>query len=179
MLDEGQFADEVRSVEYCNTRFGAYATFSVLPLITSVIASGVYGMSSFERALATLPASPASLRDMIKYIATLNFDDKDFFSIEDYRLLIQIGDFCTPRTQVELNVDELELRSESLHGKRMFRGHAKIMLKALEFWRLRFNEKYEEWKDKFASAVEKQRLINQFRDSVISPSEAMTGRGLS
>lgn len=77
MLDEGQFADEVRSVEYCNTRFGAYATFSTLPLITSVIASGVYGMSSFERALVS--ASPASLRDMIKYIAALNFDDKDFF----------------------------------------------------------------------------------------------------
>ena len=173
MLDEDNFAEEIRSLEYCNTRFGVYGSFSTIPIITSVVASGVYGISAFERALVILCAMPAHLRDMIKYIATLNFDDKDFFSIEDYRLLIQISDFCTPRTQAELDADERELRSESVHGTRMFRSHARIILKALRFWRLRFDEKYEEWRDKFASAVEKQRLV---KDGLISPSEGMTGR---
>jgi len=47
------------------------------------------------------------------------------------------------------------------------------MLKALELWRLRFNEKHDEGRDKFGRAFDKRRPVMA---GLIGPSEAMTGR---
>jgi len=174
MWDENNRADEELSVHCCNDRFGAYGTFSTMPLMASVVASGVYTETTLEHALVRSRSIPD--HSLIQYIQSLEFDDKDFFSIDDYRLLLRIGEECIPRTEAELDADQRELRYESQRGLGMLRSHARILLKAVEFWRLRFNDKHQEWRDKYASARDKQSLQYKLKAGLISPSEAKTGR---
>ena len=177
MFDENNRADEELSLHHCNARFGAYGTFSTMALIASAVTSGVHTEMTLEHALVISRLIPD--HSIVQYIQSLEFDDKDFFSIDDYRFLIRIGEECRPRTEAELDADQRELLVESQRGLRMLRSHARILLKAVEFWRLRFNDKHREWRDKYASVMEKRRLEYNLKAGYISLSEASTGHLVS
>jgi len=44
----------------------------------------------------------------------------------------------------KLSKDLKELRSESRYAYKMLKSHAKILLKAVEYWNLRYGEKYKQ-----------------------------------
>ena len=51
-------------------------------------------------------------------------------------------------------LDGKALSRETRHGTNMLKSYAKILLKALNFWKLRFNDKCEEWRQKYIDVVE-------------------------
>ena len=61
----------------------------------------------------------------------------------DFRL--QFIDYCSPRSATELARDHGKVTREITHGKRILPSHARILAKAIEYWKLRYNEKYIQW----------------------------------
>lgn len=54
----------------------------------------------------------------------------------------------------------------------MCKSHAEYLLKAITFWELRYDSKYEEWKSKFSEAERARILRLQLKRGQISPGEA-------
>ena len=82
---------------------------------------------------------------MEKFINKLNFDDHDFFNIDDYQLFLAIDGPSRPLSAEQIEQDRQQLLAEIAKPVNMTKDHAKSMLKAVEFWKLRYNTKYQEW----------------------------------
>ena len=74
-----------------------------------------------------------------------------------------------PRTQQQLETDRQELTHEASTGTTIFKSHARILLKALSFWELRHDEKWEEWRDAViaASAEDRRRKQVPLEENVV------------
>ena len=57
----------------------------------------------------------------------------------------------------------------------MLKSHANILLKAIDFWKLRYDEKYEEWKLKFIAMDCALRIREMLRAGTISLGEDASG----
>ena len=57
----------------------------------------------------------------------------------------------------------------------MLKSHASIILKAIDFWKLRYDEKYEEWRLKFVAMDRASRMREMLRAGTVSPAEAASG----
>jgi len=74
---------------------------------------------------------------------------------------MQIQQPFLPRSRQQLETDRQELTHEARHGTRIFKSHVRILLKALSFWELRHDEKWEEWRDALTAAFMEERRRKQ------------------
>lgn len=57
----------------------------------------------------------------------------------------------------------------------MLKSHAKFLLKAIDFWKLRYDEKHEEWRSKFIAMDRALWIREMLRAGTISLEEAASG----
>ena len=76
-----------------------------------------------------------------KVLRGLDFDDHDFFNIDDYQLFLAIDGTSVPRSAEQIERDRQQLLAEDAKPRHMDKEQAKSMLKAVEFWRLRHDTK--------------------------------------
>jgi hypothetical protein len=72
--------------------------------------------------------------------------------------LIQLQPSCSPLSDKQFESDQRQLAREVKQGKKLLKSHAKILLKAATFWKLRYNEKYAEWMENLRLADDNSRL---------------------
>ena len=133
------------SLRYCDSRFGYYGRFATLLLRAALMKDNVYTVEHFQRSLKFSVVNPASSARLAQYILSLDFPDSDFFTLDEIRFLIQLRQPCSPLTKQQIESDRKELRRETRKYGKICKSHAVILLKALSFWELRYNEKYDEW----------------------------------
>ena len=161
MLYDIDRIEQDMSVIRCNTRFGCYGMFATLPLYTAVITRNGYDPKSFRLAIRRCFQNQSPSTNLTSFIRTLDFPDSEFFTFEEICFLMQIRQPFLPRTQQQLETDRQELTDEARHGTRIFKSHARILLKALSFWELRHSEKWEEWRDALKAAFVEDRRRKQ------------------
>jgi hypothetical protein len=140
--------DEFRySVAYCYKHFAHYGYFARLPLITTFIVAGDFKCELSEELNPSLPCwwlgrKHKRWEDAVK---DLDFEGHDFFTYDDYLLFFHLTGPCLPVTEAQLEADRHELATEAKKPRRILKSHAESLLKAIDFWKLWYNEKYDEW----------------------------------
>lgn len=86
----------------------------------------------------------------------VHFEGLQFFTFEDYVLFDAIWGGCSTRlTEAQLERDRLWLLDEAKNQEHMIHAHVESLLKAVEFWKKWYDEKYEEWRGLFHEAGER------------------------
>jgi len=115
---------------------------------------------------------PDHLSFYANYIKSLPFDESDYFTVDEYRVLLEIGGFIIrPLTDEEIERDRSLLLREAEYGLHMLKSHARVLLKALEFWKLRYEAMEQGWMDWTRQAS----LDSQLEAGLISPAEHASG----
>jgi hypothetical protein len=137
-----------RSASFCKRTFPCYASFAHLPLYVAVVVC--IKESWVRRWYYEIAESSHQWTDDCKdsverLLSRLNFDDHDFFNIDDYELFLAIDGPPLPLSVEQIERDRQQLLAEVAKPVNMTKDHAKSMLKAVEFWKLRYDAKYQEW----------------------------------
>ena len=122
MLSTENPVDQVLSLSYCNTFYGHYGTFATLPLHTTS-----YGHSK-----------------LTNYFAGLAFRKLKVFTAEETCILLKMKGAMRVVSNNELESDLRELRRQLRRGDKMLKTHVLALIKAIEFWKLRFHVRYLE-----------------------------------
>ena len=154
MFDEGSALDQKISRQYCEYHYGRYGVFASLPLLAAVLETQLYSFQDFKRAFESSGENHCRNPRLSEFIDGLTYDDKDYFDVEETRFLLKIVDWATPISDKQLEADRRAISRELRQNKNILKSHAKILLKAVKFWKLRFKDKREEWSRKFIDADE-------------------------
>jgi hypothetical protein len=138
------------SLSYCKAKYGHYGVFSVYPLLTAVLNSDVYDLEVFEKEYDNY--TPNS--EFADYVNGLKYEDKRYFTIDETRFLLKLVAPCQVLNEHQIESDLREVMAEVSKGTNMLNSHARIVLKAIQYWKSRHNEKLEEWMQKFSKADE-------------------------
>jgi len=142
------------SLHYCKKRFMCYATFAHLPVYISIIAMDLDDRPyNFHYACTSHHWSDHCKAEMESYIRKFDFDDRNFFPIDDYQLFLPMCGPTPPLSDEQIEQDRQELLAEVANPRFMVKHHAESMLRAVEYWKLRYNTTYQDWKNKFDRAM--------------------------
>jgi hypothetical protein len=141
--------DSHASVAYCIKHYASYGMFATYCLRTAILATDVYTVSSFKRAFLSSGDDYCDDPKLEKFLELVPYEDSDYFSFAETRFLLQLVSGCSPRTDAELTRDHRRVTREIKRGKRILPAHAKILAKAIEYWRLRYNGQYSQWLQRF------------------------------
>jgi hypothetical protein len=154
MLNE----DDETSLSFCHQRFGHYGNFATLQLCTAIVAADKE-IAHFVSDLEYSRCNPASSAKLYESIQDFGFEDANYFTIDEYRFLMLIADSpCLPLSSRQIESDRLVITRELKQQKRIIRSDAEMLLKAVAYWELRYNEKYQAWLEKFSAADEESRI---------------------
>ena len=77
-------------------------------------------------------------------MATLDYPDRDYLSTDELRFYLQIT-----KEYKTLTDEEIEIEKQIIIGRSLvtyvIEAHVNYLLKALEYWKTRFNEKIDVW----------------------------------
>jgi len=152
MFDEGSALDQRISRQYCEYHYGRYGVFATLPLLAAVLETQLYSFRDFKSAFESSGENHCRNPRLSEFIDGLTYDDKDYFDVEETRFLLKLNDWCSPISDEQLEADRRAISRELRQQKKMLKSHAKILLKAVYFWKLRFKDKCAEWRRKFGDA---------------------------
>jgi len=166
MLEDNSLFCQQISRAYCSDKFGQYGIFATIPLRTALTNLDIYPI---ETVFVYHPK-----RQPVD-IASIPFEDSDFFTLDELRFLTKISAAVRPLTPQQIESDKLELSCETKKMGNVCKLHAECLLKAITFWELRYDSKYEKWKSKFSEAEKARILRLQLKRGQISPGEAASG----
>jgi hypothetical protein len=146
-LDDGRLSHRVLSLHHCEKYFGAYASFATLPLRTALLTDP--DTLPFHPVFNGIDHDPLHRARNVEYVEALDFEDSEFFTLDEYRILLKVCDVITPRSGAKLCCDRGELERQAECPTEICESHAEALLKAFEFWVLRYDDKYEEWYEKY------------------------------
>jgi hypothetical protein len=149
--------DPLVSLLYCIKHYASYGNFATYCLRTVVSATDVYTFSTFKQCYTASGENHANNPKLRKFLETVSYEDSDYFSISEIRFLLQLTAFCSPRSDAKVERDLRRVTREIKLGKRILPSHASILAKAIEYWKLRYNDKYVEWSRR-AADVHKDRI---------------------
>jgi hypothetical protein len=79
--------------------------------------------------------------------------DSHFFTNEELRFLMKVKAEIHPVTNDQLKSDKQLLSRDLDRPKDVTKSQAQYLLRAIEFWELYFDGRYEEWEAKFEEAL--------------------------
>jgi hypothetical protein len=155
-LDQDRLA-EYSSLSYCEA-FSHYAVFAVFPLLTAFYSSdsNIYDSDEeFKHDFRFSGHDHCLNPKLASLMKTFIYDDSYFFDTQELRFLMRFRNHygCYYHSDEDIEVDRGILVREMKNPRVALSLHAKYMLKALEFWKLRFNEKHLEWDEKYKTAI--------------------------
>jgi hypothetical protein len=160
ILEEGNFLHERSSLRRCTSMFGFYGHFALTPLFTAVWNSDRYDWYTFKLRYQSFSRhqgiTEMNYPGFTEYINSLAYEDKDYFSIEECAFLMEFQcpgpALWQPPDEDKFTKDLKEVRKQSRKASEILKSHAKILLKALEYWKLRYGENYKQWQLEHVSA---------------------------
>jgi len=149
MLNERSFMDQEISLQNCRFRYAHYGGFASFPLRTAVLETQTYSHEGF------ISAARSRNSAVSEFMNGLTYEGKDYFTIEESRFLVQLFAWYDPIKDKKLEADLRELSGVTRHGSAVIlQSHAKALVKAVNFWKMNFNDKRQEWTRKFIDAEE-------------------------
>lgn len=147
---------------WCKQNYGHYALFATLCLHTAVIRHDRYGISSFGWAFRHSGKDHKNDTGLRDFMENLAYVDSHIFTTDELRFIsnqLDLTDFIrTNRSKMnERRSNELDIILDS---------HADCLLKAIEYWRLHFNDKYQTWRHEFSDAVKDWILRRKLADGI-------------
>jgi len=141
------------SLRYCRTTYGLYGLFATYPLRTAVLNSDAYDLSCFELSFESSGENHQSDPQFAKYFDSLTYDDKGYFTVDEIRFLLEISALCQPLCERQVDTDLNAVTADVKQGN-MLKSHAKMLLKAIQYWNLCYSEKHEKYFQEFYDANE-------------------------
>jgi hypothetical protein len=178
MLYEGNSLNQSISIRYCDARFARYGALACLPLRTAVITTDVYYLIDFKWAFVHSGENHRDNQHLAKFINGLTYENSGYFTVEETRFLLQLHGSCPPLSPEQIEADRCEVLREIKRkrgGKNMLKSHATILLKAIDFWKSHYDEKYEQWRLKFVATDRASTIRAKLAAGTISPGEAASG----
>jgi hypothetical protein len=149
-MDYFYYVNEVTSssMRYCNDHFNHYADFAILPLKIA------YYKSSDSKSFFGQLQFTTSQR-MEEFIKKLVYDDSEFFEPEEMRFFCMFRNSRGLRAPSDstIELDRQNLQNEIEDPTHIGSSYARYLLKAMDFWVLRSDEKLLEWDADLKNAV--------------------------
>ena len=96
MFNERVDVDKRMSLHYCKTNYDLYGLFATYPLRTAVLNSDAYELIDFELAFQYSGENHRSDPQFANYFDSLTYDDKNYFTVDEIRFLLEISAPCPP-----------------------------------------------------------------------------------
>jgi hypothetical protein len=142
------------SYRYCNKNFANYGRFATLPLRLAVVKGDEYSLETFESDL--VECQKHDLEDdrrLRGFIRSLIYEDSNFFTLDELRYCMSLGLGRMTFLSDEQIEASRQLVLDDLKGhKNMLEFHATTMLRAIDFWKLRFNDYFDKWTEEYGPA---------------------------
>jgi hypothetical protein len=165
---------EAMSTYHCNNFFGHFGAFATFPLHNAVLASHEYSPEFFKWAYANSGANHSEDPDLAAFLAELQYEDKDYFTIEETRFLLKLSGPLSSLTDQQIFQQEQRIIREGQRNTPIIKEHTRILLKAITFWRERYDTKYLQWREEFHVAERRHFLWEKYRYGEISALELET-----
>lgn len=108
-----------------------------------------------------------------RFIENLDYADAGYFTTDELRFYMRIAQSYKVLTDNQIELERQKVEREGQSGW-MVKSHSEYILKAIEYWKLHFNKKFEEWRQKYAETSEAWWSRRRLRDGYITPQEATT-----
>ena len=132
MLEDNSLFCQQISGAYCSDKFGQYGIFATIPLRTAL--TNPYPVeTAFVYRSKTKPVD----------IASIPFEDSDFFTLDELRFLTKISAAVRPLTPQQIESDKLELSYETRKMGKCVQVTCGISAQAITFWEWRYDSKCE------------------------------------
>ena len=142
---------EFMSIQHCRRLFGHYGTFATLRLHTAVACHDEYMSSGFDNLFRRSGKDHENNPGLRRFMKTLNYVDAEHFSTDEIRFLIQIATSYKNLTDEQID-DEIEQIKGDAQSAPILKRHAEYLLKAVDYWKMHFREKFEEWRREYIEA---------------------------
>jgi len=142
MLSENSPVHRRLSLSACKVAYGYYGTFALYPLRTAVLDSCTYDPGTFSRVFSRSGENHCLNPTLTEYLSTLEYEDKEYFTVDETRFLMNLSAPCLRLSDNRVEVDMRTFRQQVKQGTTMLRSHAAILLKSAVYWKLRYREKY-------------------------------------
>jgi hypothetical protein len=143
--------NEYFSVDWCKQNYGHYALFATLRLHTAVMHHDDYDLSRFDRAFRRSGKDHEVDPHMRDFMKNLIYPDSHHFTTDELRFYIQAASPYRDLTDEQIE-NELEAIERDRESDVILDCHAEYLVKAIEYWRLHFKEKFEKWRQEFSEA---------------------------
>jgi len=134
------------SIVHCRWAFGHYGRFAILRLVTAVIRHDQYSLSVFKLAFRCSGDNHEDNPRLREFMESLGYADSEYFSTEELRFLLQIAGSYKKLTDEEIEVEREQIMKSGL----ILPTHVIYLLKAVDYWKMYYDEKFEEWKQEYA-----------------------------
>ena len=138
----------------CKAIYGLYGLFTTYLLCTTVLNSDAYELINFEMGFQYSGENHHSDPQFANYFDSLMYDDKNYFTVDEIRFLLEISAPCELLGDKQVDTDLKEVMTDVKWGNNMLKSHLKIVLKAIQYWNLRYNKKYEKYYEEFCNSNE-------------------------
>jgi hypothetical protein len=154
LSEETSPAEWNRSLTHCKGSYGYYGTFALYPLVTANLETFEYDPATFTLSFSLSGENHSRDPTLSNYLSGLEYEDKDYFTVNELRFLMQLSAPCLHLSEDQIEADIRTFRQQTRQGRTMLKSHAKILLKAAVYWRLRYTEKYEDWLQRYIDAYD-------------------------
>lgn len=154
MLNENNDIAKRISTSHCRAQYGHYGLFATYPLRTAVLNSNAYDLEAFTRTFERFGEGHRSNPKFVEYVDSLVYEDKNYFTIDEIRFLLQLLSPCEPLSNEQVESDLRAVTNDVKRGRNMLKSHARILSKAILYWKMHFNDNYERWIQEFIDADE-------------------------
>ena len=154
MLNENSDIAQRISISHCQAKYGHYGLFTTYPLRTAVLNSDAYDLVAFRRTFERSGENNRSNPKFEEYVDSLVYEDKSYFTVDEIRFLFQLLAPCQPLSNEQIESDLRVVTADVKRGRNMLKSHARILSKAISYWKMHFNDKYERWLQEFIDADE-------------------------
>jgi hypothetical protein len=154
MFNEDSDIAQRISISHCRANYGHYGLFSTYPLRTAVVNSDSYDLVTFTSIFKRSGENHCFDPKLAEYFDSLVYEDKNYFTIAEIRFLLQLLDPCRPLNNEQIELDLRVVTADVKYGRNISKNHARILSKAISYWKMYFNDKYERWLQEFCNADE-------------------------
>ena len=143
------------------SKFGRYVDLALQPLFIANEKEGLQKSSlEYDSRCLVLKFSAFGHDERLKqYLDDREYYDKGYFSLEELKFFFAsyspIWFVLASKSRSTVEDDRIELLQDCI----IWESHMKYLLKAMDYWELRHDEKSEEWRLEYAHLLEQKRLL--------------------
>lgn len=154
MLNEDSNIAQRISTSHCDATYGHYGLFATYPLRTAVLNLDAYDLVAFIRIFERSGENHSSNPKFAGYVDSLVYEDKNYFTVDEMRFLLQLLAPCEPLSNERIESDLRAVTDDVKRGRNMLKSHARILSKAISYWKMHFDDNFERWIQEFIDADE-------------------------